>query len=159
MNRLSDDQCDIQQKGSEYNTKLKYLTTNFVDFEEAQSTSNFFSLGFKNGLYTPSDKIPEETMLRNAQVTNQRAKTGFGALPLPTMPGKYFQNAYGDSTVEATIRGEYTSRDRTLRQYDGMHYTRTFPIFRKDSVYNNLLNFVEETQRGGEYTRNFKQIK
>ena len=157
MNRQKDDQCDIQRSGENNAAKLKYMTTNFVDLEEAESTSNFFSIGFKNGLYTPRDKINEESSLRNSIVTNERAKTGFGSLPLPTMPGKYFQNAFGDPEVEAGIRGLYTTRDSTLKHYDGMYYNMTFPTFPKDSVYDNMLNFVEVEQRGGENSRKFRK--
>jgi hypothetical protein len=157
MNRQRDDACNIQLNTDNNSTKLKYLTTNFVDLEEAETTSNFFSIGLKGSLYTPADKITQETELQHSEVTNQRAKTGFGALPLPTMPGKYFQNAYGDPEVEENIRGVYLTRDRVLEQYNGMAYNRTFPTFPEGSVYDNMLNFVEDTPRGGEYSRKFKK--
>lgn len=159
MSRTKDDSCAIQQQYGEYSQKLRYVTNNFVDLKNATQDSNAFSLGFKNGLFTPSDKTETESELKLAKVTNERAKTGFGELPLPTMPGMYFQNAYGDPEVEKDIYGTRVLRDYATRQFDGEFYNRTFPQFSSDSVFSNMGNFVEAFQRGGDSSRVYKTTK
>lgn len=143
------DQCEIQRHAGDNSQKLKFMTTNFTDLENANKYSTFFGLYRQDGLYTPNSS--NINAIANSELTNQRVKTQLGQLPLPTMPGKYFQNAYGDPEIESTIR-------TGISTYDGKpcipsFYNRHFQIFPDSATSHLPINSVENYDRGGKSSR------
>ena len=151
------DNCYLQKHITENNQKFKFLTTNFVDLETANTQFNHFGISRKNGLFTPAENVHTETSLFKSENTNFREKAQMGQLPLPTLPGKYFQNAYGDPKVEATIRGQAVYR--LGRVTDNDSYNRISVNYPPRVTIPKPINSVEEDIRGGIPTRHLKHKK
>jgi hypothetical protein len=133
-NRLISDDCAIQQKIQDNSKKLKYITTNYVDLLEANKKLNFFSIGVKDQLFAPADKIDDLSNLRNGvdggQLTslNERRCIELGQLPVPTMPyrGQLF---HGDVNIEDNIRNNIQVKKHSCLPKDTEFYDRSFSIF------------------------------
>ncbi len=154
------DQCYIQKQASQSNSKLKYITNNFIDLVRAEQDYNVFSIGIKDGLNVPLNTIPKESELIHSELTNYREKTQMGQLPLPTLPGMFFQNAYGNPEVEATIRGGISvTNQQPCNPRESEFYNRTFPIFNDNIPEPEPIKSVENWQRAGDATRvSFKNV-
>ena len=131
--RLYADQCDIQAKNNDNNKKLKYMLTNNIDLIDAASTSNFFSIGLKEQVFVPSDKIDYYSNLLNGQnggqLTNKNERRGleFGMLPV-NIPYRG-QVSRGDVVVEDTIRNYLQTKKNACLPKDSQFYNRSFYIF------------------------------
>jgi hypothetical protein len=104
-------------------------------------------------MYVPLDKVKEESKLRTGKNTNMRVKTQMGELPFPTLPGKYFQNAFGNADVEKIIRTGLSTKDRLHTRHIPDFFSRTTPIFPKEKNLPAPIKSVETEQRGGIPTR------
>jgi hypothetical protein len=148
------DECYLQKHATENKQKFKFLTTNFVDLESAETQMNHFGISRRHGLFTPAAKVQTETSLFHSENTNFREKAQMGQLPLPTLPGKYFQNAFGDAKVEANIRGKYVDRLGRVTEDDA--YNRMNVIYPTGVKVPRPIRAVEESIRGGVPTRHLK---
>jgi hypothetical protein len=103
FNKTIYDPCETNQRNSNNNKKMKYITTNHVDLLEAKDKLNFYGMTIRDQLFVPSNNINEDSFLRYGKtggiITNANTKNVFGQLPLPTMPAKY-QTAHGDVEIE-----------------------------------------------------------
>ena len=171
FNKTIDDPCAIQQKNSDNNKKLKFVTTNHIDLLEAKEQYNYFGMTTKDTLFVPgSAQINGDSSLRLGQqgniLTNCNVRNEYGQLPLPTMPFKG-QLFHGDVDVEDNLRynGLETNR-KTCNPNDSAYYKRSFYVFgeEKDSKIEtpNPLKNVETDQmgpRGGLSTRFLNMYK
>ena len=124
------------------------------DLENASKYTSIFGLGIKDGLYTPSEKIDDETELWKSELSNPRVKTQLGALPMPTMPAKYMQNSYGDSNAENELRiGVSTYDGKPCNPKETSLQDRTFQIFTDDSPLPKPILSVEDYTRSGVASR------
>ena len=132
FNRTIDDACATQQRAMDNTKKLKFVTTNYADLLEGQSTMNFFGMAVKDHLFVPSESIDKDSDLRNGQnggvLTNCNVRNGFGALPMPTTPSRY-QLYHGDVVTEDSMRNFIESNRKTCNPNDTEYFKRYFYLF------------------------------
>lgn len=130
--RLTSDPCAIQAKNLDNSKKLKYITTNHVDLIEAKDKLNFFSIGLKDTLFVPTDKIDTYSSLLNGKIggelTSCNVRNGFGQLPMPTLPFRGTVS-HGDVTIEDSIRNQTQLRKNSCLPRDPKFEQRSFSIF------------------------------
>jgi hypothetical protein len=130
--RLTSDPCAIQAKNLDNDKKLKYITTNHVDLIEAKDKLNFFSIGLKDTLFVPTEKVDTYSSLLNGsaggELTNCKVRNGFGQLPIPTLPFRG-QVSHGDVTIEDSIRNQNQLRKNSCLPRDTKFEQRSFSIF------------------------------
>lgn len=135
-NRLIDDPCAIQQRNSDNQKKIKFVTTNHIDLLNGKADMNFFGMTMKDQLFVPSEKIDDYSKLLNGQnggvLTNVNVKYGFGQLPIPTVPGQY-QLAHGDVVIEDSIRNLRENNKNACNPRDTDFHDRYFYLF-NDSI-------------------------
>lgn len=157
FNRLGDDLCYKQAKDTANNDILKFYTTNHADLLQARENLNFFSIGVKDTLAVPNDKVDTYSSLLNgtlgSQLTNLNMRYGLGTLPV-NIPFRG-QVSRGDVEIEDTLRNLYTDKSKACIPNDHNFEQRSFYIF-DDSLgieTPNALKSVENFQRAGEVTR------
>lgn len=132
--RLSADECAIQAKNTDNKKKLKFITTNNIDLIQGAENMNFFSIGVKDQLFVPSDKIDCYSNLLNGQngnemtSKNERRGIEFGQLPIPTLPYRG-QVSHGSVDIEDSIRNNVSPQSKACRPKDTQFYERSFTIF------------------------------
>ena len=131
--RLYADACDIQAKNNDNDKKMKYMLTNNIDLIDAAADMNFFSIGLKEQVFVPSDKIDYYSNLLNGQnggqltSKNERRCFEFGMLPV-NIPYRG-QVSRGDVIVEDTIRNYVQPKKNACLPKDSQFYNRSFYIF------------------------------
>lgn len=162
FNRTIDDPCAIQQRTSDNNKKLKFVTTNHIDLLEAKEKLNFYGMTIRDQLFVPSEQMDGDSFLRYGKtggiMTNPNIKNEFGQLPFPTIPAKY-QTSHGNLEVEDTMRLPLFENNRnSCNPHDMEFHKRVFGIF-DDRLGIETPNAVRSVQghdfgpRGGVSTR------
>lgn len=132
MNKLTYDDCYVNQRNSSNNKKLKFVTTNHIDLIKAKDNYNFFGMTTRDGLFVPGDKIDYHSDLLNGKngqkLTSCNVRNGFGALPMPTVPFKG-QLSHGNVDIEESIRGELVVREKPCLPSESDFEKRSFGIF------------------------------
>jgi hypothetical protein len=127
-----DDTCEVQQRTTENNKKLKFVTTNHIDLLEGKESLNFFGLAVKDKLFVPAEKMDEDSKLRlggtGGMLTQCNVRTGFGQLPFPTIPSKY-QVSRGDVQTENSLRNYVQMNRNSTNPKDNNFHNRSFYIF------------------------------
>jgi hypothetical protein len=161
LNKTIDDPCAIQQRNADNSKKLKFVTTNHADLLNAKSDMNFFGTSIKDQLFVPSEKVDVYSNLLNGNtgsiLTNCNVKTGFGQLPLPTLPSQY-QLAHGDVDIEDSIRNLQEINRKSCNPRENEFYNRSFTLFFPDQNIeipdaNKSVDTNEMGPRGGISTR------
>jgi len=160
FNRLKDDPCDIEQRNTSNEQKLKYMTNNYNDLIEAKDKLNFYGMTIKDQLFVPSEKVDQYSFLvsgvENNILTNCRVKNEFGQLPLPTIPARY-QSAHGNVDIEDTMGRLFEPHHNPCLSRDTEYYKRSFYIFNDPNIETPQAIKSVETDafgpRGGESTR------
>ena len=158
LNHTIDDPCAIQQRNSDNNKKLKYMTTNHIDLLEGKEKINFFGMTTKDKLFVPAESIDQYSSLRlggtGNQLTNMKVRHGFGQLPLPTMPSRY-QLFHGDVDIEDSLRLMTETNRKACNPKDSDFTSRQFYIFHDDLGIEtpDPSKMVENGPRGGAPTR------
>jgi hypothetical protein len=149
LNRLKDDDCYQVARNNSDGKKLRYYTTSFKDFLDAQTNKeNYFGLTIKNELFVPTSKIDTYSDLVNGtngqMLTNQYTKRGTDtSYPLPTIPAKY-QLAHGNIEIEDNLRmvNNYKTQKSCL-PIECNYNEKTFQIFEKNSPPQNIAQNVK----------------
>ncbi len=162
FNKTIDDPCAIQQRNTDNNKKLKYITTNHIDLLEAKDKLNFFGIALQDHLFVPNDQMDGDSAMRLGEkgniLTNCNIKNEYGQLPFPTMPYKG-QLSRGDIDTEDSIRNFIDVKKHSCLPNDNNFHNRYFYIFDNESVEEpNALKSVEPVRRGGISTR-FDRLK
>jgi hypothetical protein len=161
FNKTIDDPCAIQQRNEDNTKKLKFVTTNFRDLLDAKSSLNFYGMTIKDQLFVPQEQMDSDSKLKYGEtggiITNEKFKTEFGQLPLPTMPSRY-QLYHGDVDIEDSMRNLGEKIKNSCEPRDTEFYNRSFYLFddSKGVETPNPLKSVEPESfgpRGGIATR------
>lgn len=128
-----DDPCEIQQRDSENQKKLKFVTTNHIDLLQAKDKLNFYGMTIKDKLFVPAEQMDEDSFLRYGKtggvMTNPNIKNEYGQLPMSTIPAQY-QTAHGNFEVSDQMRfPEYVSNRQSCNPKGVDHHDRWFYIF------------------------------
>ncbi len=151
----------IYRNALQSNQKLKFLTTNFEDLNEAKDKYNYHGINIKGKLFVPSEDINAESLLKfgieGNQNTNFRVKTQLGQLPLLTMPYRYGA-ADGDLAIENELRDYTHLRDtKGSIPFECNLFDRSFSVFSKEVPHLDPINGIESVAnfgpRGGYPTR------
>jgi hypothetical protein len=95
LTSLVDDECYQQRQNMQDSSKMKYVTTNYIDLLEGHS-QNWFGISMRDQLFTPAENMDADSNLRNSKLTNCKVRNNFGQLPIPTLPALY--NAHAQDT-------------------------------------------------------------
>jgi hypothetical protein len=161
FNKTRDDPCAQQQRLEGNEKKLKFVTTNFRDLQDAKESLNFYGMTIKDTLFVPSAKIDQDSALRQGDnggvLTQCNTKNGFGALPLPTMPSR-FQMYHGDVYVEDTMRNTMNTNRKSCFTPTTEFFNRYFYIFKNVEVPDPSKSVETDAfgPRGGASTRFMK---
>ena len=152
FNRMSEDNCYNQRKDSDNDKKLKYMTNSSIDLLESKDKLNFFGIGIRDGLNVPGESIDTYSSLLNGtdggRITNDKYKSSFGQLPLPTLPYKG-QLQHGDINIEDSIRNAIEVKKNSCLPKDADFQSRSFAIF------DSKLNIeVPDASKSVEYKEN-----
>lgn len=159
MNRLNEDTCFNQRRDNDNNKKLKYMTWNGLDLLESKEKLNFFSIGVRDQLFVPGEKIDNYSDLLNGktggQITHEKFRYGLGQLPVPTMPYRG-QLQHGDVKVEDSIRNYVEPKKNSCLPKDANFEQRSFAIFDEKNGIEvpNANRSVEQNDNGFTLGRN-----
>lgn len=161
FNRLRDDECDITQRNYSNEKKLKFVTTSFRDLMEAKEKKNFFGMDVQDHLFVPSEKMDENSQLRNGKtgniITNNKGTNELGMLPPVTTPGRY-RLYHGDVDIEDGMRNFIDVKKQSCNPRDTEFYNRSFYIF--DGIEKpDATKSVEKELRCGVSTRYMHGVK
>jgi hypothetical protein len=132
FNKLSEDSCFNKRKDNDNDKKLKFITTNYIDLLEAKDKLNFFGIGIRDQLFVPGERIDNHSDLLNGKtggrITNEKCRSGFGQLPLPTSPFRG-QLHHGDVIKEDSIRNYIEPKKNSCLPKGIDFEQRSFTIF------------------------------
>lgn len=159
FNRLNEDSCFNKRKDNDNDKKLKFMTTNYVDLLQAKEELNFFGIGVRDHLNVPGERIDTYSDLLNGktggQITNEKCRSGFGQLPLPTTPYRG-QLHHGDVKIEDSIRNFVVPKKKACLPKGVDFEQRSFAIFdgAQGIEVPDADNSVEKPSNGFELGRN-----
>lgn len=132
FNRSSEDSCFNKRKDNDNDKKLKYMTWNGLDLLESKEKLNFFSIGVRDQLFVPGERIDTYSDLLNGKtggkITNEKFRYASGQLPLPTTPFRG-QLHHGDVIKEDSIRNYIEVKKNSCLPKGVDFEQRSFNIF------------------------------
>jgi hypothetical protein len=157
MTRLHYDPCEEQAKDVDNKKKLKFMTTNHIDLLNGATNHNFFSIGLKDQLFVPGEKVDTWSNLLNGdfggKMTNCRVKNEYGQLPIQI--GYHGQSYHGDVTTEDSMRNNLQVKKNSCLPREGEFYNRTFALFEETGIeVPNATRSVEKPEDGFSLGRN-----
>lgn len=160
FNRQNEDLCYNQMRDSDNNKRLKFYTTNHADLLDSKDKLNFFSIGVRDQLFVPSEKIDDYSNLINSKnggiITHGKYKQEFGQLPLSTLPYRG-QVSRGDVLIEdSKVRGWVNPKKNACLPRDPNFEQRSFAIFDDSQLIEtpNAFKSVETPEIGFGLGRN-----
>lgn len=154
MTRLLYDPCEQQAKDVDNTKKLKFMTTNHIDLLNGAADYNFFSIGLKDQLFVPGEKVDTWSNLLNGSImTNCKVKNEYGQLPVQI--GFHGQGYHGDVTTEDSIRNNGQVRKNSCLPREDKFYNRSFSLFKETGIeVPEAIRSVEKPEDGFNLGRN-----
>lgn len=128
LTRQQDDACEQQKRNEEDGTKLKYVTTNYIDLLNGHK-QNWFGIALRDQLFTPAENMDGDSKLRYSPLTNCKVRNNFGQLPIPTLPALNNSRAQ-DTDIESMYMWPIHNREeKSCNPRDTQYYDRSFYVF------------------------------
>jgi hypothetical protein len=154
MTRLLYDPCEQQAQDVDNGKKLKFMTTNHIDLLNGATDYNFFSIGLKDQLFVPGEKVDTWSNLLNGSImTNCKVKNEYGQLPIQI--GYHGQGYHGDVTTEDSIRNNGQVKKKSCLPVEDKFYNRSFTLFKEAGIeVPKAIRSVETPEDGFNLGRN-----
>ena len=141
------DPTTIQVEKNQNEKKLKFMTNGFQDLK---------NISKKQTLYTPSDKISEDSKFRYGQEGNIIAKRILKQEQLQFDRLNLVKGQIGQTRLESSLfLDSYQNDSRQVSFFDNDRYYRKPDIFASNMIKPNPAQYLEKWTRGGDLTRRY----